>query len=548
MLELRRMRIAGALLALVLLPACPAHPPLRPDPPLQAEAPRRAAPASQPDAPPRAAAPRPAPAAPDAEPEAPEPASAPVVADGTAWGDWLAAGRLLKPTPQRSALNVLGTLLQDRMTKEEEPAPLQMARALLQDNQRALDRAVAAVQRTRCVYPAATLRAARDRAALHVQALAHLLLLRAVVAARSGDSFAAVADLTRAFATARLLLGCQGPPAFVGAAQGIDELGLRFGRWLARRPIDDRTRAALVTALEGLGLGETPVWAALEAAGRQSVKELEIVELQSAPAQAELVLAHARQAHLHGQLAKLVDHALDELLAKKTLAAADRKKLEALQAKLGAGRIRTSRKARTALTHLLQSQPTRFVAAPTRTRLQAGLDGLGALVRARQGGWEQAVSDVGQAALAELKREPGPALLVCAQPALFRDGVPEPIRGAFAQTENLLGRYQAAVALHQLARAVGTELARARELEAQRAVLLTGVALLRYEAKHRVLPRTLTPLTTGGLLKRLPSDPHAGGPLRYRPTARRVWSVGADKKDDGGAHTDTVFRLPPPTP
>jgi hypothetical protein len=190
---------------------------------------------------------------------------------------------------------------------------------------------------------------------------------------------------------------------------------------------------------------------------------------------------------------------------------------------------------------------SRFAAAPTRTQLQAGLDGIGALVRARRAGWEQAVTDAGQAALDELRREPAPALLVCAQPALFRDGVPTQIRGAFAQTENLLGRYQAAVALHQLARAVVAELARARELEAQRAVLLTGVALLRYEARKGALPRTLTPLTTAGLLKSLPPDPHGGGPLRYNPMARRVWSLGPDKKDDGGTHTDTVFRLPSPT-
>jgi hypothetical protein len=543
------MRITGVLLALSLLPAwaCQAHAPLRPDPPVEPEGPRRAPPAAPP-AVPAAAAPPAAAAAPAAAlPAAPASAPALVAAgEGTAWEDWVAAGRLMVQAPKRSALNVLGTLLQDRMTTAEEQAPMQIARSLLQDNQRALERAAAAAQRTRCVYPAATARAARDRATLQVQALAHLLLLRAVVAARAGDDVAAVADLDRAFAMVKLIVGCQAPVAYVGAAQGVHELGLRLGRWLARRPTDERTRAALTTTLERHAVGEGTVWAALRAAGALSVKELDLAELQTAPAQAEMLLAHARQTQLHGELGKLVATALDELLAKTTLAAPERKRLEALKAKLGAGRVRTGKKARAEILRLLQSHAKRFAAPPTRARLQTGIDGIDQLVRARASGWEQAVTDAGDAALQGLGREPAAALLVCAQPGLFRDGVPEPIRGAFAQTENLLGRFQAAVALKLHARAVVGDLARARELEAQRAVLLTGVALLRHEARRGTLPRTLAPLTTAGLLKGQPLDPHTGAPLHYRPTARRVWSVGADRKDDGGTATDTVFRLPPP--
>jgi hypothetical protein len=540
------MRIPGGLLAVTVLStwACQARAPLRPDPPFPPDPPLRAdspAPASaplRPDPPPRTA--------PPLRPDSPAPASAPLADDGrTAWEEWIAAARMLAPAPPKSALNVLGTLLHDRMTAEEERAPLATARTLLQENQRALQRTTAAAELTRCRFPPATPRAARDRAVLQVQALAHLMLLRAVVAARSGDLAAAVGDVDRTFAMARLLLGCQGTLAQVGGAQGIYELALRVGRWLGRRPMDDRSRAVLTTALETHAVGDAPVWAALQAAGQRSLKDVEVPEFQSAVAQADLLLAHALQRQLHVELAKVVDAALADLLGQAKLPPPERQAAEALRAKLGGPRVRTTKKSKVVLGELLQSHSRRFAVKETRARLQAGLDAIVALARARAAGWEKAIAEVGSAALGELRREPAPALAVCVFPGYFRDGIPGPVKQAFVGADNVIGHYLVATTLHRLAGSVVAELARAQELEAQRAVLVTALALLRYEARRGALPGNLAALTGAGLLKRVPTDPHTGAALHYRPTARRVWSLGADRKDNGGSFQDTVFRLPP---
>jgi hypothetical protein len=331
----------------------------------------------------------------------------------------------------------------------------------------------------------------------------------------------------------------------VSNAQDIFDLALWASRWLTRRPMDDQSRAVLTTALETHAVGDAPVWAALQVAGRHGTKEVDFPEFQTAAAHAELLLSYVLQRQLHGELAKVVDAALGDLLGKAELPAAERSQVEALRTKLGGPRVRTTKKAKAVLRKLLDSHARRFSAQETRARLQAGLDAIVALARARAAGWEKAITGVGSAALEELRREPASALAVCVYPGYFREGVPDHVREVFAGADNLIGRYQAAVALRQLAGAVVAELARAQELEAQRAVLVTALALLRYEARRGALPGRLSALTRAGLLKRLPNDPYTGTALRYRPPTRLVWSLGADGVDDGGSSKDTVFRLPP---
>jgi DNA-binding transcriptional ArsR family regulator len=484
--------------------------------------------------------------APPAPAARPAPAPAHVVDDGrTAWDDWTAAGQLLAPDPPRSPLSVLSVLLHDRMGADEEKALVETARGLLQPNQRALERAAAGTDRTRCVIPATTPRARHIRAGLQVQTLAYLLLLRATVAARTGAVAAAVVDITRALTLARLLVGCQGTLADLAIAAGVSEHALRAARWLTRRPMDDASRAALTRALEAQAVGEAATWAALQAAARRSLQEVEDAEAQTPAAQAELLLSVALQRSLHGEAAKVVDAGFAELLARAGLPAAERQGAEALRARLTGPRVRTTRRARAVLRHLLERHPRRFLAPETRARLQAGVTAMLALAGARAEGWERALADAGRAAVAELRREPALALAICVFPGYFRDGIPDEARDAFITAENLLGRYEVAVTLHQLAEAIVRELAESQAQEAQRAVLVTALALLRYEARHGALPRHLAALTAAGLLTRVPRDPYSRAALRYRPADRKVWSLGADRKDDGGSFEDTVFRLPP---
>jgi type II secretory pathway pseudopilin PulG len=65
---------------------------------------------------------------------------------------------------------------------------------------------------------------------------------------------------------------------------------------------------------------------------------------------------------------------------------------------------------------------------------------------------------------------------------------------------------------------------------------IVAIALERYRLGHQAYPDTLDQLVPG-VLRSVPPDPESGGPLRYRAEPGggfRLWSVGADRVDQGG--------------
>ena len=77
---------------------------------------------------------------------------------------------------------------------------------------------------------------------------------------------------------------------------------------------------------------------------------------------------------------------------------------------------------------------------------------------------------------------------------------------------------------------------KATRIETAQNVVVTAIALKRYELRHQQLPATLDDLTPG-LLQTVPIDCMDGQPLRYRPNADGtflLYSVGSNGMDDGG--------------
>jgi hypothetical protein len=88
----------------------------------------------------------------------------------------------------------------------------------------------------------------------------------------------------------------------------------------------------------------------------------------------------------------------------------------------------------------------------------------------------------------------------------------------------------------QSANALYASLRKAERIEIAQNVVITAIALKRYELRHHQLPATLDQLTPD-LLQTVPMDCMDGEPLRYRPNADGtflLYSVGADGVDDGG--------------
>ena len=84
-------------------------------------------------------------------------------------------------------------------------------------------------------------------------------------------------------------------------------------------------------------------------------------------------------------------------------------------------------------------------------------------------------------------------------------------------------------AMDKVAQAVQRSLARQRGA-------IVGLAAERFRRKNNRWPESLDELLKGGLLKAIPSDPYAGGPLKWKRTDDGVivYSVGPDLTDDGG--------------
>ncbi len=79
-------------------------------------------------------------------------------------------------------------------------------------------------------------------------------------------------------------------------------------------------------------------------------------------------------------------------------------------------------------------------------------------------------------------------------------------------------------------------------VRAQAVVVRTALALVEEAAKHGTPPASLSELVPA-YFPVVPTDPWDGKPLRYAPG--KVWSVGGNGVDDGGATDDVVVVLPP---
>jgi len=72
-----------------------------------------------------------------------------------------------------------------------------------------------------------------------------------------------------------------------------------------------------------------------------------------------------------------------------------------------------------------------------------------------------------------------------------------------------------------------------------------ALALRLYEEQHGALPEGLGALVPGWL-EAVPVDPYDGQLFRYDHARRLVYSVGANRRDDGGPRTgdDVLFPVP----
>lgn len=86
-----------------------------------------------------------------------------------------------------------------------------------------------------------------------------------------------------------------------------------------------------------------------------------------------------------------------------------------------------------------------------------------------------------------------------------------------------------------------------RKSEARRRLTLTGIAVRQAFLKTKKMPASLEAVFWKG---KVPGDPFGSGPIRYDAKSRRLWSVGADGRDDGGkgrpnaAKPDMVVLVP----
>jgi len=79
-------------------------------------------------------------------------------------------------------------------------------------------------------------------------------------------------------------------------------------------------------------------------------------------------------------------------------------------------------------------------------------------------------------------------------------------------------------------------LQRTAQEETKRRLVVTGIALKRYQLQHGHFPDTLDALPPG-FVAAVPLDPMSGAPLRYRLNSNQtftLYSVGEDGRDDGG--------------
>jgi hypothetical protein len=89
---------------------------------------------------------------------------------------------------------------------------------------------------------------------------------------------------------------------------------------------------------------------------------------------------------------------------------------------------------------------------------------------------------------------------------------------------------------------IGSAVLRMLRIETACRVVVTAIALKRFQLQHGKLPETLAELTPE-FIPSVPIDMYDGKPLRYHPNADRtylLYSVGEDGTDDGGDPTNTA--------
>ncbi len=84
---------------------------------------------------------------------------------------------------------------------------------------------------------------------------------------------------------------------------------------------------------------------------------------------------------------------------------------------------------------------------------------------------------------------------------------------------------------------------RVTDAHALQRVTEVALALRLYRKEHGRYPEDLRALVPK-FLPSVPSDPYDGKPLRYRKLAKgfKVWSVGGNRKDDGGVKVRDWWR------
>ncbi len=87
---------------------------------------------------------------------------------------------------------------------------------------------------------------------------------------------------------------------------------------------------------------------------------------------------------------------------------------------------------------------------------------------------------------------------------------------------------------------------REASISAEIRLILTMIAIKRYQMKYKILPKKLTDLVPG-FMKSVPLDPFDGKPLRYKIIKGGfvVYSIGNDSTDDGGNVGERWFILKP---
>lgn len=88
---------------------------------------------------------------------------------------------------------------------------------------------------------------------------------------------------------------------------------------------------------------------------------------------------------------------------------------------------------------------------------------------------------------------------------------------------------------------LSSSIRRTLQIETARRVVVTAIALKRFQLRHGVWPQTLNELTPE-FIASVPIDPFDGKPLKYHPNpdgTYLLYSVGEDGADDGGDATPT---------